>query len=75
VRISSTGRAFVDLVHGLADQADLDHRAQGADEAGVAVPPLVESSGAAPVTSATAAATRSVNGPRSVRNASPLIAG
>ena len=39
------------------------------------VPPDVDSSGIAPVTSATAAATRSVNAPRSVRNASPLICG
>ena len=37
------------------------------------VPPLVESSGWSPVTSFTAAATRSVKGPGSVRKASPLI--
>ena len=35
VRISATGRAFVDLVHGRADEAELDHRAERADEAGV----------------------------------------
>src|ERR1700744_6637132 len=29
------GRGLVDLVHGLADQAELDHRAKGADEPGV----------------------------------------
>ena len=37
------------------------------------VPPLVESAGRRPVTSSTAAATRSVNGPRVVRKASALL--
>jgi hypothetical protein len=63
-------RAFVDLMHGLADKAELQHGTVARDKARIWTPPPVFNSGLRPVTFSTAADTSSVNGPGWVRNAS-----
>ena len=62
--------ALVDRMHGLPDQAEFHHRAKCVMKRASEVPPVVDSSGLRPVTSLTAFATSSVNGPGLVTNTS-----